>query len=111
MRLVFSYLAGTKDTLKAAAITLRAMIKRTFDETTSFKWTPTADELGAFTQDQLPEELFKFLNVILSGQDPNSDVLFNILNWSGHMQCRCEWRVENSKTCSYILDNWSSLSW
>ena len=38
--IVSSYLAGTRDTLKDAAITLRAMIKKVFDEPTSLKWPP-----------------------------------------------------------------------
>ena len=38
--IVSSYLAGTRDTLKYAAITLRAMIKKVFDEPTSLKWPP-----------------------------------------------------------------------
>lgn len=38
--IVSSYLAGTRDTLKDTAITLRAMIKKVFDEPTSVKWPP-----------------------------------------------------------------------
>ena len=30
------------------------MIKKEFNESTSLKWPPTADELEAFTDDQLP---------------------------------------------------------
>ena len=71
--IVSSYLAGTRDALKDAAITLRTMIKKAFDEFTLIKWPPTADELGALTQDQLPEELLKFFNVVLSGKDPKSE--------------------------------------
>ena len=52
---VCSYLAGTRNTLKDAAITLRTMIKKGFDESTSLRWPPTADELGALNQDHLPE--------------------------------------------------------
>ena len=67
--IVSSYLPGTTDTLRDAAITLRTLIKKAFDESTSLKWPPTADELGALTQDQLTEELLKFLNVVFYGQD------------------------------------------
>ena len=67
-----SYLAGTRDTMKDAAITLRTMIKKAFDESTTLKWPPTADKLGALIQDQLPEELLKFLNVVFSRQDLKS---------------------------------------
>ena len=49
------------------------MIKKALDESTSLKWPPTADELGALTQDQLLKERLKFLNVVFSGQDPESE--------------------------------------
>ena len=70
---VSSYLAGTRDILKDAAITLRTMIIKAFDESTLSKWPPTAEELRELTQDQLPEELLKFLNVVLLGQDRKSE--------------------------------------
>ena len=69
---VSSYLAGTRDILKDAAITLRTMIMKASDEYTLSKWSPTAEELGDLNQDQLPEELLKFLNMVLLGQDPKS---------------------------------------
>lgn len=68
-----SYLAGTRVTLQEAAITLRTVIKKEFDESISLKWPVTADVLGALTQDQLPEELLKFLHVVFSGQDPKTE--------------------------------------
>ena len=71
--IVSSYLAGTRDTLKDADITLRTMIKKAFDESTSLKWQPKADELGALIQDKIPEKLLTFLNVVFSRQDPKSE--------------------------------------
>ena len=68
-----SYLAGTRVTLQEAAITLRTVIKKEFDESISLKWPVTADVLGALTQDQLPEELLKFLHVVFSGQDTKTE--------------------------------------
>ena len=68
-----SYLARTRFTLQEAAITLRTVIKKEFDESISLKWPVTADVLGALTQDQLPEELLKFLHVVFSGQDPKTE--------------------------------------
>ena len=70
--IVSSYLAGTRDTLKDAASNLRTMSKRV-DESTSLKWLPTADELGALTQDQLHKELLKFLNLVFLGPDTISE--------------------------------------
>ena len=49
------------------------MIKKVFDESTSLKWPPTADELGALTQDQLLKERLNFLNMVFSEQDPKSE--------------------------------------
>ena len=54
-------------------ITLRTMIKNAFDKSVSLIWLPTPDELEALTQDQLPEELLKFLNVVFSAREPKSD--------------------------------------
>ena len=54
-------------------ITLRTMIKNAFDESVALIWLPTPDELEALTQDQLPEELLKFLNVVFSAREPKSD--------------------------------------
>ena len=68
-----TYLVGTRDTLKDAAITLPTMIKKAFGESISLKWPPAADKLGSLTQNQLPEELPKFLNVVFSVQDPKSE--------------------------------------
>ena len=113
--IVSSYLAGTRDTLKDAAITLRTSIKKAFDKSTSLKRPATVDELGALTQNQLLEELLKFLNVAFSGQDSNQRNMkrrapFDIFNWSRFMPCCYKWRVETCKTCSYVFDNSSPLS-
>ena len=54
--IVSSCLARTRHTLKDAAIILRTkiikkVIKKVFDESSSLKWLPTADDLGALSQD------------------------------------------------------------
>ena len=54
-------------------ITLRTMIKNAFDESVALIWLPAPDELEALTQDQLPEEPLKFLNVVFSAREPKSD--------------------------------------
>ena len=100
--IVSSYLAGTRDTLKDADITLRTMIKKAFDESTSLKWQPKADELGALIQDKIPEKLLTFLNVVFSRQDPKSEkckkkrcLIYSI----GQDICRAvkngEWKLPN----------------
>ena len=71
--IISSYLAGTRDTLKDAAATLRAVIKKAYDKSTKLQWPPTAEELGNVTEEQLPEELLKFLNLVFSGKEPSSE--------------------------------------
>ena len=59
--------------MKEATVTQPTVIKKAFDESASLKWPPTADEIGALTQDQLPKELLKFLNVVFPGREPDSE--------------------------------------
>ena len=64
-----AYLAASKDLLKHAAITLRQLILKAFEESSDMPWPPTADELLDPSVCQVPEELTRFLNLIFAGQD------------------------------------------
>ena len=59
--------------MKEITVTQPTVIKKAFDESASLKLPPTADEIGALTQDQLPKELLKFLNVVFPGREPDSE--------------------------------------
>ena len=70
--IISSYLAGSRDTLKDAAVTLREVIKKSYEKSAKLQWPPTANQLGNMNQEQLPDELLKFLNLVFSGKEPSS---------------------------------------
>ena len=62
-----AYKLGTADQLKDVALILRGIIMKAFKESPALPWPPTADDLDVKPSDQLPEELVKFLNLVLGG--------------------------------------------
>jgi len=60
------YKVATKDSIKEVALMLRGIIRRAFKEGKDLPWPPTAADLTVNT-DMLPEELQKFLNLVISG--------------------------------------------
>uniref|UniRef100_UPI00358F0AAA uncharacterized protein n=1 Tax=Myxine glutinosa TaxID=7769 RepID=UPI00358F0AAA len=61
---------GTANQLKDAPLYLRQVIQKAFKESADLPWLPTADELDKQAGEELPEDLKWFLNLVLSGCDP-----------------------------------------
>lgn len=64
----YAYMLGSKDKYEDVALLLRGIIQQTFNESKSLPWPPTADDLEVSSSDELlPLDLMKFLNLIISG--------------------------------------------
>ncbi|KAJ8333550.1 hypothetical protein SKAU_G00415580 [Synaphobranchus kaupii] len=69
-----AYKLGTKDQIRDTAQTLRSLIKKAFSESKEMPWPPTPDEVGEIKpSEQLPGELIRFLNLLLSGGECTDD--------------------------------------
>lgn len=63
-----AYKLGSKDKYEDVALLLHDTIKKTFRESKSLPWPPTADDLEVTSLDDLlPSDLMKFLTLIISG--------------------------------------------
>lgn len=60
------YDLNSSDTISDVAISLRSSITNAFEESEELPWPSTADALAS-RQDKLPEDLEKFLNLLLAG--------------------------------------------
>ena len=66
--IVAAYKLGTTDQIRDTAQTLHALIKKAFTESKEMPWPPTPDEVEEIKpSEQLPGELIRPLNVLLSG--------------------------------------------
>ena len=63
--IVRSYSLGSIDKCTDVALLLRGIIKRAFKETSSMQWPPTIDDLDF---PKVPDELTKFLCIVMGGQ-------------------------------------------
>ena len=64
-----AYQLGTADQLKDTALYLRQVIHKAYEEVSELTWPPTAEELDKQAGEELPEELTRFLNLVLCGSD------------------------------------------
>ena len=63
-----SYVLGANDIYEKVALMLRQIIQKAFKNAVPLPWPPTADDLDcSLTDANLPAELVKFLNYVLSG--------------------------------------------
>lgn len=62
-----AYKLGSKDKYQDVALLLRGTIQKTFRESKTLPWPPTADDLVTSVDNLLPSDLMKFLNLIISG--------------------------------------------
>jgi hypothetical protein len=65
-----AYRLGTADHMTDTALYLRQVILKAFKESADLSWPPTADELDKRAREELPDELKRFLNLVLSGCGP-----------------------------------------
>lgn len=70
-----AYILGSKDQYEDVALLLRKLIKQGFKNTKLLPWPPSADDLDiTCTDGTLPEELIKFLTLVISGNVFVSDL-------------------------------------
>ena len=68
-----AYKLGTVDFVKHSALCLRQSIEKAFHEMPDLPWPPTADELNARSENEVPETLKEFLHFVISGSDSSSE--------------------------------------
>ena len=68
-----SYLAASGDKLKDMATFIREVILKAFKSSKEMHWPPTIDDIEKMSTEKLPEELERFLNLIFSGNEPNTE--------------------------------------
>ena len=88
---------ASMDKTEDVALLLRSLIRRAFNDTKPIPWPPTAEDMNIKSND-LPEELIKFLNVILGGTPQVSCTKTNRISLSiGQDICRSvtdgEWKL------------------
>ena len=64
-----AYWLGKVDHVRETALCLREIIQKAYKDSADLPWPPTADELDQRSRDELPTELKRFLNFVLSGYD------------------------------------------
>ena len=65
---------GDSWSFKKYSLYLWQVILKAFSESVDLPWPPTADELDERANDELPEKLKRFLNLVLSGSSPEMDM-------------------------------------
>ena len=66
-------LAASDDKLKDVATFIREVILKAFKSSKEMPWPPTIDDIEKMSTEKLPEELERFLNLIFSGNEPNTE--------------------------------------
>lgn len=83
-----AYRLGTADQLKDTVLYLRQVILKAFKESADLPWPPTADELDKRAKEELPEQLKRFLNLVLSGCGSaveKCERMLRLVYWRGPM--------------------------
>ena len=108
-----SYKLASMDKTQDVALLLRSLIRHAFNDTKPLPWPPTAEDMNIKSND-LPEELIKFLNVILGGKPQVSCAKTNRIILSiGQDICRSvtdgEWKLpKHILLCTTIRHLYSS---
>ena len=68
-----SYLSASKDKLSEAAVYLRNVILEAFKKSKEMPWPPTAEDIQRISEEHLPDELSRFLNLVVSGVEREND--------------------------------------
>ena len=73
MAVAESYLAPSEDKLKDVATFIREVILKAFKSSKEMPWSPITDDIEKMLTEKLPEELERFLNLIFSENEPNTE--------------------------------------
>ena len=69
-----SYLAASKDMISDTAAYLRGTILEAFHKSKEMPWPPTIEDIRQMAEQSLPEELSKFLRLVVSSNEPDKDI-------------------------------------
>ena len=64
-----SYRLASKDQFSEVALFLRKVIMKAHKEAEELPWPPTAEEIACRSDEQVPIDLKRFLNLVLSGNE------------------------------------------
>ena len=99
---ICAYRFGSIDKLADVAILMRGFIQRAYQESEELSWPPTADDMKIKSEQLLPKELIRFLNIVMDGKPEVVDSATCSLNRSGFVSCCNRWSVETSKAYSAL---------
>ena len=68
-----SYLSASKDKLSEADMYLRNVILEAFKKSKEMPWPPTAEDIQRISEEHLPDELSRFLKLVVSGVEREND--------------------------------------
>ena len=94
-----AYTLGSGDKYQDVALLLRNIIMRAFKDSKELDWPPTADDMQLSYDDLLPQELIRFLNLVMAGKEAgeSSDKTKRLVFSIGQDICRAvsegEWKL------------------
>ena len=68
-----SYLAASENKLKDVATFIKEVVLKAFKSSKEIPWPPTIDDIDKTSTEKLPEEQERSLNLIFSGNEPNTE--------------------------------------
>ena len=102
-----AYTLGSGDKCQDVALLLRNIIMRAFKDSKELDWPPTADDMQLSSEDLLPQELIRFLNVVMAGKeagessDKTMRLVFSIGQYIYVEQCQ-KANGNYRSTCFYV---------
>ena len=94
-----AYTLGSGDKCQDVALLLRNIIMRAFKDSQELDWPPTADDMQLSSENLLPQELIRFLNLVMAGKEAgeSSDKTKRLVFSIGQYMCRAvsegEWKL------------------
>ena len=68
-----SYLAASKDKLSDTAVYLRGVILEAYKKSKEMPWPPTIEDIQRISNENIPEELSRFLHLVVSFNEPENE--------------------------------------
>ena len=85
-----AYSLGGTDKCRDVALVLRGSILKACKESEGIPWPPTADDIELNVENILPEDLIRFLSLLIAGKEENetSEKVKRLISSSGQDLCR-----------------------
>ncbi len=94
-----AYTLGSGDKYQDVALLLRNIILRAFKVSKELDWPPTADDMQLSCEDLLPQEVIRFLSLVMAGKEAgqSSEKTRRLIFFVGQHLCRAvskgEWKL------------------